>query len=113
MKIAYRIFTALILDSGIALTIGNSIAYYKAQLTGIGTDVLMHSAGMQAVTVPLEPIYDRIYAAEDMFMGMLLILLGFCLHALLLAREERNVPIKVVPRRLHSPRWFWIEMRIS
>lgn len=112
MHILYRILTALVLDSGIALTIGNSIAYYRAQLTDMGSDILMHSAAMQVASVPMAPVIERSYAAEDMFIGMLLILLGFCLHALMLAREERNVPIKVVPRRLQAPRWFWIEMRI-
>lgn len=113
MNILYRIVTALVLDTGIAVTIGNSIAYARAELTGMGTDLLLHSAALPTPPEAIVHVYERAYAAEDMVIGMLLILLGFCLHALMVAREERRVPITVVSRkRFQTPRWFWIEMRI-
>lgn len=113
MRILYRIFTALVLDTGIALTIGNSISYARAELTGGGANLLMHAAAGIPAPEPVMAVYRRAYAAEDMVIGMLLILMGFLLHALLLAKDERTVPITVVPRkRLQAPKWFWIEMHI-
>lgn len=112
-KILYRILTALVLDTGIALTIGNSISYARAELTGGGTSLLLHSAALPVPPEAIMHVYERAYAAEDMMIGLLLILLGFCLHALLMARDERNVPVTIVPRkRFQTPRWFWIEIHI-
>lgn len=113
MRILYRILTALVLDSGIAVTVGNSISYAKAQVTGLGSDIMLHAAALPTPPEAISHVYERAYAGTDLVIGILLILMGFCLHALLMARDERTVPVKAVPRKhLRSPRWFWIEIRI-
>lgn len=115
MRILYRILTALILDSGIALTIGNSISYARAELTGGGASLLIQSAGLSTEHMHMAATYERVHAGEDMVIGILLILLGFCMHALLMARDEHSVRIRAVPRtrkKLQSPQWFWMEIRL-
>lgn len=108
MKHVYHLFTGLVLVSGIVLTVANGMMYTSAQLTGGGAS--LHDA---APVAPFIAASEYANAGTQMVMGILLILLGFLLHALLVARDERSVPITVVPRsRLQSPKWFWIEMSL-
>ncbi len=111
MHIIYRLCAAVALVTGSALTIGKSLSFVKADLTGGGAQLMVHAA---APAEAIMEVTEKVSAASELIVGLLLILLGFCLHALLMAHDERTVPIRVVPRKtLHSPQWFWIEMKIS
>jgi|CXWL01.1.fsa_nt_gi hypothetical protein len=119
MKILLHLVTALVLSLGIQLTVSNGMHYTKAQLTGVGSDILTHPAASPLLkevfpTHSFVPLYEQATAADQMVVGILLILLGFFMHALLVSHGERNVRITAVPRQ-EKPRtrtFFWIEMRV-
>lgn len=120
MKLILHLFTALVLALGIQLTVSNGMHYAEAQLlTGVGSDVLTHPAATPLLkevfpTSSFVPLYEQATAADQMVVGILLILLGFFMHALLVSHDERSVRITAVPRK-EKPRtrtFFWIEMRV-
>lgn len=51
-------------------------------------------------------------AAAQLTLGLMLIVLGFFVHGLARAREERPVHISVVPPKKRPAKWFWMELRI-
>jgi Zn-dependent protease len=117
MKTALRLLTALVLVSGISMTIGNGFTFSQAQLSGGGANILHSAASTQAqvLTEAVLPAYQHADAATQMVIGILLILLGFFMHGLMISHEERNVHITVVPRKKRAnrtQRWFWMEMRV-
>ena len=122
MKIL-KIINALVLVSGITLTVANAMVYKgAAELTGGGAAVLHSAAATKVLTqeriLPaVMESYAPASAADEFVIGILLILLGFFLHASIASYEknaERNVPITVVPGTPKRERkgWFWIEMRL-
>lgn len=59
----------------------------------------------------IETGYAQAYAAANLVTGILLIVLGFFIHALVRAREELTVPVTVKPKQKKTT-WFWMEMRV-
>ncbi|HVW66304.1 MAG TPA: hypothetical protein VHA78_01070 [Candidatus Peribacteraceae bacterium] len=112
-----RLLTSTTLVAGIMLTIGNAFIYTQADLTGGGATVSLHPAATSMLKTPavvtnVLPAYEKANAADELVVGILLIMLGFFLHALVMSREERNVHITVKPSRRKVREWFWIEMRV-
>lgn len=112
-----RFFAATALAWGIMLTIGNAAIYMKADLTGVGTTVHLHGAATNIIHAPavvtsVIPAYEKANAADELVVGILLIMLGFFLHALIVSREERKVHITAKPSRRTVREWFWVEMRV-
>ena len=102
MKIILHLITALVLSLGIEMTLSNGMHYAEAQLTGVGTNVLMHPAAAPLLkevfpTSSFVPLYEQATAADQMVVGILLILLGFFIHALLISHEERSVRTRREP----------------
>jgi hypothetical protein len=108
------------LFAGIALVIQGGIGTLKADLTGVGSTVLAYEnqiiddgALHGAAFVPL---YESAAAGMQLAVGVLLIVLGFFLHALFMAGDERRVRVHAVdkPKLVlqKQPQWFWIEMRM-
>ncbi len=121
MKRALRVITALVLAYGIALTAMNGITYTRAELSGGGATVLtLHPAASstirQAMAIPSAlGTHQPTNAADEFVMGILLILLGFFLHAFLVSyehRSERNIPIKVIPRKKKSSAIYWMQVKV-
>lgn len=116
MQPILRLLTSTVLVAGIMLTIGNSFIYTKADLTGMDADISLHPAATSIIKTPavvtsVLPAYEKANAADELVVGILLIMLGFFLHALAVSREERNVHITVKPRK-KLREWFWVEMRV-
>ena len=116
-----RSLAALTLAMGISLTVANDIGYVHASLTGVGTNVLMlHAAAPATMRTGIPVIsnisaYAQTHATDQMTVGILLILLGFCLHAFTVSHESHRVRITAVPRKKSTARsrsWFWMEMQI-
>jgi hypothetical protein len=87
-----------------------------ASLTAPGSTVMDRAAtaGIQlhqaASAVP--NVYQQADAAIQLVMGILLIVLGFFLHALArMQNGERPVHITVKPKKKRQM-WFWVDMRI-
>lgn len=127
-KLAAKTLVALALTSGTALTILGSTARYNAQLAyGTHTTLFNDLASAQQPLLEEAPLDEtplhaaaavadqyRIAAAGwQLVMGLLLILFGFFLHALLVTREERSVRVTEAPKvEKTRDRWFWIEMKV-
>lgn len=98
----------LSLTAGIAIS--GSLAVTHASLTHPGS-TLLDSMG-QLHAAPITDVYERADAGIQLIAGILLVLLGFFLHALARTQSgERPVHITVKPsakRRM----WFWIEMHV-
>lgn len=98
----------LSLAAGIAVS--GSVTISQASLTHPGSTLLDSMSQLHAA--PVVSIYERADAGIQLIAGILLVLLGFFLHALARTRSgERPVHITVKPsakRRM----WFWIEMRV-
>ena len=91
----------------------------KAQLSGGGAEVIMHPAATASIKeftpiISAVPLYEQATAADQMVVGILLILLGFFMHGLMTSHEERTVRVKAVPRKKqnHKHNLFWMEMRV-
>ena len=117
MQSVLRLLTSTVLVAGIMLTIGNAVIYTNADLTGGGATVSLHPAATSLIKAPVAvtnvlPAYEKANAADELVVGILLIMLGFFLHALVMSRDERNVHITVKPSRRKIREWFWIEMRV-
>ena len=121
MHTLLRFLTGLTLTVGITLTIANGMAFTHADLTGGG--VLLHqAAGLAPVqSIPdasYMPSYELTTVADELVTGILLILLGFFLHAFLISqhkRYERAVPITVVPRKQEPTKkraMYWMEVTV-
>ncbi len=100
--------------AGLSLTAGivvsGSLALTQASLSAPGSTLLDSGGQLHAATVI--DVYQSADAGIQLIAGILLVLLGFFLHALARTRSgERPVHITVKPstkRRM----WFWIEMRV-
>lgn len=113
MHTLLRTLTVFALVTGIALTVSNAMTYSQARTAMVGSDVVLHGAATAPLLpdVSIVPAYEKATAADQLVVGILLILLGFFLHALVLSREERKVHITVKPRR-SMRQWFLVEMRM-
>ena len=118
----------LSLAVGIMLTIKGNIALL-GDLTGQGS--LIQSSPQTALMQPREELHSaapfavaasQTFTAQQITIGILLILLGFLLHAMTMTRNnERKVHITVkpkqntasnIPQAFQKQQWFWVEMRL-
>ncbi len=109
-----QILSAMALLWGIGLTAAHSLAI--GSLTAPGSTVVergpvgetLHSAAFMTASM------ERADAGIQLITGILLILLGFFLHAFArMQNGERPVHISVKERSHEKRRmWYWIEMRI-
>lgn len=115
-----RAATAVSLMTGITLVFVQSNVSMQASLTSPGSTVLDRPE-MTEETLRAMPVLHSAATGSDagiqLLLGVLCILLGFLLHALLRHREERNVHITVVKnRKAPKPRaeakWFWIHLHV-
>lgn len=122
MNSILRILTALTLVSGISLSVANTAPSLQGEVTGQGSSLELHPAATETVKNTLPPqmqiataIYQPANASDELVVGILLIMLGFFLHALVLSRESRKVHVTSIPRKEAKPRTrdlFWVEMRM-
>jgi hypothetical protein len=97
----------LSLIMGIGITASQGSLY--ANVTGVGSTVFHTAAPAQiAFTQPLMAAQ----AGANFVFGILLIVLGFFIHGLVRARDERHVHITVKPSKKRRASWFWMEMRV-
>lgn len=112
-----RAASALSLVLGIVLTLGNSVTILQANLSGQGSTVLpFHGAAL-----PVDPLHAQ--AQMQLFIGMLLIILGFLFYALSSVRHpEHSVRVRAVPSRRAEAEatrmkrrrlgYYWVEIKI-
>jgi hypothetical protein len=112
---AFEVATALVL--GITLTTVGSAGTLAANLSGGGATVLDSAAGMHGAA--FAPQYESAAAAWQLTLGLLLILLGFFLHAYMMAKDERPVRVKAGKKSKSHKRstkshglWYWMEMKV-
>lgn len=117
---ALTVLTGLIVSSGVVLTMTSGTNYLQAELTGQGSTVIdaeLHSAAQTPAQLQqggsFVPLYERAYAAEQLVLGILLIVLAFFFHGLVRARDEQPVHITVKqPKKKKQPAWYWIELKV-
>jgi hypothetical protein len=136
---ACRAVVTLSLVAGILLVARGGMGTLGANLSGGGALVINRATPTEALLMqdPLHgaafvPLYESAAAARELALGVLLILFGFFLHALLRSNDERRVPVRVVEpeqaaadtsfpedpmpfetRRGASGRqWYWMEIKI-
>jgi len=110
-----RLLSLIALVTGIGLSAGNALNVMGAELTGKGSMELHPAATTELPVTAITAVYHPASASDELVVGILLILLGFFLHALILSRESRNVHISVVPRKekeIRPKELFWMEMRM-
>lgn len=123
------------LFAGIVLVVQGSFGTLNANLTGGGALVIDKAIPAEAIVMqadgihgaaPFVPLYESAVAASQLAMGVLLIVLGFFLHAFLMSRGERSVPVHEAPATApkedmmpfdptpltRKRQWYWIEMKI-
>lgn len=107
------------LITGITMAFSANAQLLHAQLTGQGSDILeAPPSSLQIMQGPALPLHNAAFAeqyavavaGQNLVIGILLILLGFFLHAFILAHNERRVPIH--PGHRSSERWYWVEMKV-
>lgn len=81
-----------------------------SSLTSLGVmdDTALHMAG--------PAVAETMRSAEigiQLIFGVLLVLLGFFLHALLATREEHAVPIRIVEKPKRRRAFYWMEMHVE
>jgi|GEM_PF-3085328 len=118
---AFAVVTGLIVSGGIILTMTAGNDYVRAELTGQGSTVIdaeLHSAAqtpaqLQRGSGSFVPLYERAYAAEQLVLGILLIVLAFFFHGLVRVRDEQPVHITVKPpTKKKQAAWYWIELKV-
>jgi hypothetical protein len=108
-----QILSAIALLWGIGLTAAHSLAI--GSLTAPGSTMLHTSASTEEILHSAAYVaMERADAGIQLITGILLILLGFFLHAFArMQNGERPVHISVKPGKNEKRRmWYWIEMRI-
>ena len=123
-----KIASFVALHLGIVIAFGAEVDYVKASLTSHGalvTEKVAETAILKGAAPAFLPLYEKAAASQEIIMGILLILLGFFLHAFVTARLQKHVrvqpedderPIKVhqAPRmQRKDPKIFWMEVNIS
>ncbi len=85
--------------AGVLLMALTTVADLRAELTGQGSNVLVQQQASGAPRLEPAPFHGAAFEEEErgagfqIILGMLLILLGFGLHAILTARRERPVAV--------------------
>ena len=107
-----RLAASISVFTGFCMAVANGKSV-EASLSGIGSSVLTHPAAplaLQQGPVTSVTLFEQTQSIQQFAIGLLLILLGFFLHAFLLSRS-RSVHITVAPKQSVRS-WFWIEMRV-
>lgn len=113
-----RLSRSTALVAGIALLWSTNYDALVGDLTGQGSTVLRW-LGTGEPTLLQGPLHAAAFTEEvpsggtELLFGILLILLGFLLHALLTIQRERPVHITVRKpnvQRSNYTEWFWIEL---
>ena len=106
-----RIARTLSLGTGFVLSFLSQKGLFTALLTGPGS-----------LSTPLQENPEVLHGAADatalavqsgafqFVTGIAFFIVGLLIHALIGVREEREVRIRVVPKK--KTRWFWMEIRI-
>lgn len=113
MNLILRFLSVFALISGMALAGGNALPTLNAAL--IEQNATHPAASSQLTMDPIASAYQPASAAEELTIGVLLIVLGFFLHALIKSRESRRVHISVVPRKektIRPKELYWMEMKM-
>lgn len=112
---AIEVATALVL--GIALTTVGSAGTLAANISGGGATILETSGGLHGAA--FSPQYEAAAAAWQLTLGLLLILLGFFLHAYMMAKDERPVRVKGAKKSKAHKRskksgksWYWMQLKV-
>ncbi len=108
-----QILSAVALLWGIGLTAAHSLAI--GSLTAPGSTVLdaPEGAGETLRSAAYVMSMERADAGIQLITGILLILLGFFLHAFArMQNGERPVHISVKERKEKRRMWYWVEMRM-
>ena len=117
------------LIAGIVLAVQGGLGTLRANLSGGGATLMTIQSQPEAPEValiqgplhgaaPFAPLYASAQAAFQLTLGLLFILLGFFLHAYMMARDERRVRVTDVTKQAASlvpekePQWFWVEIRV-
>lgn len=123
-----RIVGVFLLQLGVALVLVNGITIVQANLTGQGS-TLSGSPAPHAVMTPVHsaapaaPAVIVHQAQTELFIGMILIIVGFLFYMLAHIRETTGkVRVKAVPSKRaadeaarmkrRGPKFFWMEIRI-
>lgn len=120
MTTLLRTLNALLFVGGIGLALANIQLYMTADLTGGGSTIHAAASDIVLPAVPVAsfvPGYEQVTSADELVIGILLIFLGFFLHAFIVSQakqDERNVPITVMSRakKVQRNRMYWMEMRV-
>lgn len=124
-NIHLRAASVLSLLLGIVFLFGSGLTLLQAQLSGHGSTLIeqptIHDASLHGAAIPA--ISALAQAQVQLFLGMLLMMLGFLLYMLAHVREtSQNVRVKAVPRsradieairmKRRGPTFFWMEIKI-
>lgn len=110
-----NIMSIFALVGGISLSISRS--FTVASLTQGGTtliDISTYSSiqKLHSAATVMTPNYQSAEAGVQLIIGILLILLGFFLHAFArMQKGERPVHITIKPKK-NRQMWYWVDMRI-
>jgi len=110
----------------VTLTVGTwqaAVSQQLSELTGYGALMSSAEGPFTSADVPLMSIDTSYHAAAEpvssgaalpMIIGSLLILLALMVHALLLLRRERTVPVHEArsPRAEQPRRVYWMSLRV-
>ena len=111
--------TAFVLVAGMTLAVHGSLGTVPANATGQGglieSKILLQDTPHQAAAVAEQ--FSHAYAAQQFIVGVLLILLGFFLHAFMVSRSGRSVPVREVkreqkPQTVYRREWIFMNMGV-
>ena len=116
----FRLATVGPVVSGLFLALWSGNAF-QAQLSGGGAVALRQplpdAEPMLRAAAGLSPIQANPDAGMQLLVGILLVMVGLLVHALYLARlereaEEREVPVRAA-HKPWSPKWFWMKIHLK
>jgi len=112
----------LLMETNIAVTTASVIQSGEGSLLAPATATISGSAPAQSVLKAANTLHE---AARDglntiitsqLVTGVLFVLLGFFLHAVLVSHKspagERPVHVTVKKRKKKEPTWYWMELKI-
>jgi hypothetical protein len=117
---ALKTSSVVSLITGITMAFSANAQLLNAELTGKGSSVIETPpsglAIMQGPSLPLHSAafaeqYEIAAAGQNLVIGILLILLGFFLHAYVVAQSERKIPVHE-GHKSSTQRWYWVEMKV-
>ena len=110
-----RVLVAIVTIVGSSLTLLNMDGAQKSLLGNLSAQIdqpIYPDASLQAPNPRFIDAYEQANAAGQFVLGLLLIVLGFMLHALMVSTEDRTVPVHAAPPKKKRRSWFWMEMRV-